>query len=1344
MNKDVLNFLTDSANSIREQLDETERYYLKDFGSLIKKIPKGVIVVDGNEPVKNRIKDRVYFVKYDDVYKFEDYLGNELKLSNMLTKYKDNTLYIAASNSNKYEKLYADYVCFGTNDEKIIQKAIDELYALGGGTVKLSSGIFNIGSFTLSSDGIYRAITLPSGDKRYTIDIVGQSQMTGEKDSSSIYGTRLFVSQDVLNSIDTSKQYEIISALPSTNSPNNVIHLTELEVRLATNQKPVVCIDLFNFGRARLDRIKCIAYTNTNASLIKAVEGCIGIRMLNGSNNGQENNFNSCGCSGFYEAYQIGGEHVVMNNCSAIKNVYGYTFGNYTYQRAFNHAITLINCCDERDVNLPYFHSNTGTQRINLIDFCIERVAAATPGGVLGKLATESKNGMFSGDITFTVMDKTATNVTNISFFEKANGKNFKVRNSIHALSGTTKLRESYAANQGQTYYDTDLKCLMYYLNDEWIKIAENSSSEENDEILDIKSLNCIRGGLRKTDGAEIDSNYYVRSEYISYDDDCYYTITCPIGKCVYCFLYDENKKYVSCSKKQEGTYVYRVPRGSYIRFSFKYTDNTSSSGTIITSPSDFLADYIITRTEKELDINTNDNIYFYVDGDDGSRVPCVLRLPSTYKSSGKATQLVMCAHGAGGTIVPSTDTNQLTTWLGYVDNGYAIFDVHGASATVSKHWGNEEAIHVYYRAYRYIIENYNIDETMIISGKSMGGLTAINFASYYPNVCRCIAVLYPVLDLYNQININKEMIDNGNTSSMLSAYGITSWTDENTLPDKMVGYNPLYSRIVGSDLNSQELSDILNDKTATYNKIFNILLHIPIKIWHGNADTYVDYNKTVDFVTAIKNAGGHADYILKDGIYHGNYDKNKTPLSETNATGVVYDNYWKTEVVEKELIPWVENFKGTKKNTNKTIRVNGSNDLQLTANNNHWKNKKWYAYGTSLTDIDNVGQYCKTVRDLSGLTLTNKGKSGGGICANTLIKDAVMNTTDGKTSADLITLEVGANDTSAVLGTIYDTSDNTFCGALNQCIRYLQKNTNAQIVVISSTNSRYKSDDKTVEFAPEKTFASDNHTKYDQWKAIQEVCAINSVPYIPMGEAGGLGFARMIASNQYNIDNIHHTALAGKNLGEFVWSKLKDIPLWLSELNTTTLKIAKQPTDVDSTVGNAVSFKVEAQGEGLTYQWQLSKDGGTTWGNTSVSGNTTKFISFAIPNAEYSGRMFRCVITDANGNTLTSNPATLTLNGVPDVTVTSQPQNISAKVGDTVNIPVVAKSSKSNKLTYQWQVSSTGETWKNTTVTGYNTSALNFAIPNVNYNGRQYRCLVTDSNGSWALSDAMKLTVTE
>ena len=58
------------------------------------------------------------------------------------------------------------------------------------------------------------------------------------------------------------------------------------------------------------------------------------------------------------------------------------------------------------------------------------------------------------------------------------------------------------------------------------------------------------------------------------------------------------------------------------------------------------------------------------------------------------------------------------------------------------------------------------------------------------------------------------------------------------------------------------------------------------------------------------------------------------------------------------------------------------------------------------------------------------------------------MNSDDGKENADLITLEVLPNEGER-LGSIYDTDDESFCGCFNQCIRYLQENTRAQIVVI-------------------------------------------------------------------------------------------------------------------------------------------------------------------------------------------------------------------------------------------------------------------------------------------------------
>ena len=209
--------------------------------------------------------------------------------------------------------------------------------------------------------------------------------------------------------------------------------------------------------------------------------------------------------------------------------------------------------------------------------------------------------------------------------------------------------------------------------------------------------------------------------------------------------------------------------------------------------------------------------------------------------------------------------------------------------------------------------------------------------------------------------------------------------------------------------------------------------------------------------------------------------------------------------------------------------------------NKGHWNGKKWYAYGTSLT-ASGTGKYASVVAELSGMKLVNKGIPGGSIA--TEIAAAIMNTTDGKLDADLITLEVGANDSTLSLGSIYEYSDSTFCGNLNQCIKYLQENTAAQIVVISSTNSKYNG--AGVSLTPDVKFGPDNHTKYDMYEATRKVCEINGVPYIPMGEQAGFGFYRM--NDLYMADRTHHTELGGKNLGYFVWNCLKNIPLWYSK----------------------------------------------------------------------------------------------------------------------------------------------------------------------------------------------------
>ena len=222
------------------------------------------------------------------------------------------------------------------------------------------------------------------------------------------------------------------------------------------------------------------------------------------------------------------------------------------------------------------------------------------------------------------------------------------------------------------------------------------------------------------------------------------------------------------------------------------------------------------------------------------------------------------------------------------------------------------------------------------------------------------------------------------------------------------------------------------------------------------------------------------------------------------------------------------------------------------------WKGKLWYAYGTSMT-LDSSGQYVRFLAELSGLRVVNYGAGGrgvteniGGYSSNAEIRHRAMDPDDGKKDADLITVEVGPNDSGAPLGSIYDTGDDTFCGCLNQTIRFLQANTDAQIVVMSMTGSRWSHLDPSQKFSPERRNTppkGEPYTWYEMACAIRDVSGVNGVYYIPVAESCGLSIARMGSDQHYVRDQIHHMPAGGYNVAQFIWSRLKDIPLWYTEV---------------------------------------------------------------------------------------------------------------------------------------------------------------------------------------------------
>ena len=72
------------------------------------------------------------------------------------------------------------------------------------------------------------------------------------------------------------------------------------------------------------------------------------------------------------------------------------------------------------------------------------------------------------------------------------------------------------------------------------------------------------------------------------------------------------------------------------------------------------------------------------------------------------------------------------------------------------------------------------------------------------------------------------------------------------------------------------------------------------------------------------------------------------------------------------------------------------------------------------------------------------------------------------------------------------------------------------------------------------------------------------------------------------------------------------------------------------------MSLHVEATGTDLSYQWQYSKNGGTSWLNCKSTSYNTDTFSFTM-KATLAGRQYRYVVT-ADGTELISDGANVNL----------------------------------------------------------------------------------------------------
>ncbi|MBQ6546031.1 MAG: immunoglobulin domain-containing protein, partial [Lachnospiraceae bacterium] len=91
--------------------------------------------------------------------------------------------------------------------------------------------------------------------------------------------------------------------------------------------------------------------------------------------------------------------------------------------------------------------------------------------------------------------------------------------------------------------------------------------------------------------------------------------------------------------------------------------------------------------------------------------------------------------------------------------------------------------------------------------------------------------------------------------------------------------------------------------------------------------------------------------------------------------------------------------------------------------------------------------------------------------------------------------------------------------------------------------------------------------------------------------------------------------------------------------------KITADPQSRTVAAGETAYFTVAAKGEGLIYQWQYKIAGQASWRNctSSTTGYQSEELE-VVGTAKRNGFEYRCKVTDANGETVTSKAATLTV----------------------------------------------------------------------------------------------------
>ena len=189
---------------------------------------------------------------------------------------------------------------------------------------------------------------------------------------------------------------------------------------------------------------------------------------------------------------------------------------------------------------------------------------------------------------------------------------------------------------------------------------------------------------------------------------------------------------------------------------------------------------------------------------------------------------------------------------------------------------------------------------------------------------------------------------------------------------------------------------------------------------------------------------------------------------------------------------------------------------------------------------------------------------------------------------------------------------------------------------------------------------------------------------------------------------------------------------------------ITQQAQNQTICAGQNATFTIVAGGIGLSFQWQISTDGGATYSNVTntapFSGATTTSLIVTSPASTFDGALFRCVVSGTCGSSQNSNPKTLTITSVP--VVQTSPSNLTVCEGAPASFSAIINGTS----VFQWQISTDGGASFNAIsnagiYSGATTNQLTISAADISLNTYQYQ-LTADGCGVTVNSSPATLTV--